>query len=216
MELVSDVTLNKIIQQERKKIKMLYWNNTKKLICIYGIASAMLYLHSHNIVHCCLQPSNIYFDDILFPKIGDYGLSTKFFDVDTMTHQTISGNKGTPIYSAPEVLNSNVYSKASDVYAFSMVVYEIITNEIPFNEINNNQIIKDIIKKNKRPFIKESIPICYRKLIERCWAQEPDERPSFDVIVDLLKKTEFIIDDVIEEDYHKYIDFIESHLKCHK
>ena len=50
-------------------------NDTLKLILIYGIASAMSYLHSHNIIHRDLKPSNILLDDFLFPKIADFGLS---------------------------------------------------------------------------------------------------------------------------------------------
>lgn len=73
----------------------------KKLINIYGIAAGMSYIHSICIIH-----RQIF---ILTPKIGDFGLSTRFFDTDNITLQSISGIKCAPIYAAPEVMQNNVY-----------------------------------------------------------------------------------------------------------
>ena len=188
------------------------WNETKKLMNIYGIASAMMYLHSHGIIHRCLQPSNVYLDDFLLPKIADFGLSTKFNSQDCMTHQSISGFKGTPIYSAPEVLQNNVFSKASDVYAFAFVVFEMMSSEKPFCEIENkNQIFDEVVIKKNRPMSSKQIPQSYVKLIERCWSDDPYERPTFEEIVFNLKmNSEFITKEVDNDDYQKYIDFIEN------
>ena len=52
-----------------------YWNETKKLCNIFGIASSMLYLHSNDIIHRDLKPANILEDEHLFPLISDFGLS---------------------------------------------------------------------------------------------------------------------------------------------
>ncbi|KAK8895587.1 protein kinase activity protein [Tritrichomonas musculus] len=94
----------------------------------------MSYLHSNNILHRDLKPENIYLDDYLFPKIGDFGLSAKSHNIESMTFQSASGMKGTPSYSAPEILQFNEYSKSGDVY-------EIITGEVPFKEIKNINVI---------------------------------------------------------------------------
>lgn len=82
-----------------------------------------------------LQPSNIYLDDFLLPKIGDFGLSTRFYSQDNMAHQSMSGFKGTPVCSVPEILEYNEFSKVSDVYAFAFIVLEIVTTEkiFPWN-----------------------------------------------------------------------------------
>lgn len=50
-------------------------NDTQRLIIIYGIASAMKYLHSKNIVHADLKPANVLLDENFYPKLSDFGLS---------------------------------------------------------------------------------------------------------------------------------------------
>ena len=211
-EYASNGPLSNILEIERMNNSISGWNDTKKLINIYGIASGMLYLHSHDIVHRSLKPSSIYLDEMLTPKIGDYGLSTYFMNSENITYQSISGMKATPIYSAPEVLQSNDYTKASDVYAFAFIVYEIMTNKIPFDDIiNKNQIFNEVVINKKRPKFDINIPYSYRRLIERCWSQEPNERPSFEVIVYQLKNDDdFITDKISREDYQKYIKFIDD------
>ena len=84
------------------------------------------------------------------------------------------------------------YTKSSDVYAFSFIVYEIIADKIPFENLSSNQLFNQVVNLKKRPELdrpvfKEQIPIHYRSLIEKCWAQEPSERPTFDEIVHYLR-----------------------------
>ena len=122
----------------------------------------------------------------------------------------MTGMKCKPIYTAPEVLQSNEYTKKGDVYSFAFIVYEIITGEKPFCEIENmNDVLEKIINENKRPVLKESIPMSYKKLIERCWSQEQSERPTFEEIVYFLEMDSgFITDKIDNENYQKYIKFI--------
>lgn len=203
-------SLQRILELERKGEKVKGWDDTKKLINIFGIASAMAYLHSYNIIHRDLQPCNIYLDDYLFPKIGDFGLSKRIHNVDTLTYQTTSGLKGSPTYSSPEILKFNDYSKSGDVYAFAFVVFEIVSNDLPFKDLyNKNQIYNEVVLNENRPEIPSFVPDCYRNLIEKCWSQDPKERPSFDAIVDHLKNNiNFITRNIRKEDYTNYIEFI--------
>ncbi|KAK8880831.1 spindle assembly checkpoint kinase [Tritrichomonas musculus] len=55
------------------------------------------------------------------------------------------------------------------------------------------------------------MPECYKKLIRCCWVNNPDERPSFDEIVDIIKNTpEFITDYIDESEFYRYVEYIES------
>lgn len=67
-------SLEDLILSERQSAAT-HFDDTVKLIIIYGIASAMLYLHSRNIIHRDLKPANVLIDKFLFPKIADFGLS---------------------------------------------------------------------------------------------------------------------------------------------
>ena len=99
---------NKFIDNDENKDNDIFsnWNDTKKLINIYGIASAMSYLHSHNILHRGLSSEAIFLDEHLYPKVSG-------FDNSIEIPQNLNGNdqiegssmKGTFRYLAPEVLS---------------------------------------------------------------------------------------------------------------
>lgn len=110
-----------------------------------------------------------------------------------MTYQSIGELKWTPIYSAPEILQNNQYSKASDVYSFSFIAYDILSNEIPYKKLKHfNQIISEVIK-GKRPEFSSTITERFQKLITQCWASDPSERPTFeDIVVQIKTDSEFI------------------------
>lgn len=102
----------------------------------------------------------------------------------SMNIQSQNGLKGTPIYMAPEIFTDEKYSKSSDVYAFSFIVYELLTLEVPFKNFSIQKIFKMIVSQGYRPEIKEDIPICYKELIEKnCF--------SFDDKISVIPKESF-------------------------
>lgn len=210
-EYVPKGSLKEQIKQERKGIPDRLWNDTKKLIALYGIASAMKYLHSRKIIHRDLKPENILLDDDLCPKIIDFGISkTLHQDQNSMTNQSTGGFKGTILYSAPEVLNDDNYTYAGDVYSFAFVAYEIMMVKEPFENYSFSKLMSKIVSWS-RPEFDSTIPDAYKSLIEECWAQNPSERPTFDQIVEKLKtEKEFVTELVDEAEFLNYIDYIDS------
>ena len=205
--------LKHIIQLERQSMAVSGWDDTKKLIIIYGIASGMSYLHKNDIIHRDLKPENILMDNLLFPKISDFGLSKITQSGNNQTMQSNANVKGTPIYIAPEIWETQKYGKEGDVYSFSLILYEIMTNEVPFKDIFSiSQVYVNIVVKGKRPDFTFPVPNSYRQLIEKCWSYDPRDRPTFDQIITQLKNDEgFITDSVDREDYRNYIDYIEQY-----
>lgn len=211
-------SLEKILKLERSGRSLPEWDQTKKLIVIYGIAAGMDYLHSHKVIHRDLKPDNIFLDENLYPKIGDFGLSKLNRNQLTMSSiSTASGIKGTPMYIAPEIWNDIdherevQYTEKCDVYSFALIVYEIVTSEIPFANCPFMKLIHKVCQ-NERPKFKFPIPDSYRKLIEDCWSQDPSLRPSFKQIVERLIITNegFITEDVEINDFNEYVELIDK------
>ncbi|KAK8839312.1 hypothetical protein M9Y10_032246 [Tritrichomonas musculus] len=126
-----------------------------------------------------------------------------------MTNQSMSGIKGNFCYSAPEVLQMNEYTKAGDVYSFAFLVYEIVTNEVPFkNNRNVSSLFNEFVIKASRPGIKNDVPCCYRSLFESCWAHDPKDRPTFDQIEYLLKTEKDFLGEKVDEG--KFLSYVKS------
>ena len=208
-EYVPNGSLSNLIEQERKGLSNRKYDSTRKLIIIYGIASAMSYLHSHDIIHRDLKPDNILIDENMNPKIADFGLS-KINHENNMSTASTKGIKGTLVYIPPETFDDWEYTKEGDVYAFGMIVYEIMTTERPFNNCTFREFIEKVTT-GKHPRIDISVPQSYRSLIEMCWAQKVSERPSFEKIVnDLRNESGFITETIDEGEFISYVEFVEE------
>ena len=189
---------------------------TMNLIFIYGIANGMEFLHSHGILHRNLCPENIFLTQDLCPKIGNFGLLTKIHSIKSMTYQSTVGIKGNPSYSSPELIESGTYSETSDVYAFAMIVYELVTLNVPFKDIKNiNSLYKEVVTLGRRPKIDNlGIPQFYVNLIESCWSQNPNERPTFKEIVSSLEKyAGFITRKIHKRTFKMYVNFLKNSSK---
>ena len=129
-----------------------------------------------------------------------------------MTSQSASKMRNDPNYSAPEILNSEDATTASDVYSFSMIVFEISTKEKPFKELNSfNQIIIEVVIKSGRLALSFEVAPCYIELIESCWSQNPKDRTSFDQIVYVLKNdSRFLSENVNKEESFNYFESLEK------
>ena len=96
------------------------------------------------------------------------------------------------LFQAPEILTGHPSSKASDVYAFAMLLYEIIHRKDAFDGEDLQAVIKAIkdasAEEAKRPVLNTSIPEEVELLFQTCWSESPGQRPSFDEILVVLNK----------------------------
>ena len=195
-EATSNGTLLSILNFDQEIKTNIGWNDTKKLINIYGIASAMSLLHSNDRIYNILRPINIFMDDFLFPKL----LLTRccFLQNDE--------------YTAPESLNKFSSSlPASDVYSFAILTYRIITDQPAFVDVTEFNYHELVYNQRKRPEFIKPIPECYKKLIEKCWSHDPNERPTFsEIVLQLKTNPEFVTENINKNEYYKYIELIEE------
>ena len=212
-EYMKKSSLEEIIELENASRSLDEWNFfTKKLITIYGIASGMQYLHSHDIVHRDLKPSNILMDDDLHPKIADFGLA-KIISSKRQRHESQVQIKGTISFLAPEIINSVTYTKPSDVYSFAFIVYQILTSEDFYKGMNPFSVQEKVLNGYRPPLDEKYISGPYAELVKKCWSPNPDDRPTFDEIVEKLRTNEDFIKNfgVDEDEFKDYVEEIDNY-----
>lgn len=162
-----------------------------KLIWSYGIARGISYLHENRIIHRDLKPMNILLDENLYPIICDLGIAKETQPGHTSSQ---TNNMGTVMYMAPENIEGKRYNYKNDVFSFGIILYNIFVGDNPWTNIGRFQIQSKIVS-CQRPVIPDSIPEKISKLIKECWAQNPEERPSINEIINKLEDKSSIFHD---------------------
>ena len=134
-----------------------------------SIASGVAHLHQRGIVHRDLKPGNIFRDDDAHViKIGDYGLSKFISSRRSGQTETV----GTVHYMAPEIGKGD-YGKEIDVYALGIILFELITGDVPFDGESSQEIIaKHMMEVPKL----DAIPKKFKAPIQRALSKCPEDR----------------------------------------
>ncbi|KAK9839806.1 hypothetical protein WJX81_003100 [Elliptochloris bilobata] len=148
------------------------------------IAAGMQYLHARGIVHGDLTGANVLLTsspDVphgFTAKVADFGLSREMnckSRVETRTYGTIT-------HMPPELLSSDVVSKGADVWAFSVLLFELVTGKAAFAGMNHAQVIHHVAILKRRLELPVDAPPALRALAERCMAIDPSQRSTFDQV----------------------------------
>ena len=127
-------------------------------------------------------------------QICDYGLGP-IISNPTFTITATPGVVGTSRWLAPEIFDlpseagteSTAGSKPADVFAFAMLAVEVFTGEIPFGNMTNKMVSVEIAqgKRPAKPEAGEQLGLTTEiwKFVEKCWSQNPAERPTMDEVV---------------------------------
>mmetsp|Transcript_51396 Transcript_51396/g.102096 ORF Transcript_51396/g.102096 Transcript_51396/m.102096 type:complete len:569 (-) Transcript_51396:288-1994(-) len=153
------------------------------------IANGMEYLHRHDFMHRDLKSHNVLLAEPILShadeplaKVCDFGLAKKFNEEVSTT------SVGSWHYMAPEVFEaeeSGVYQHnhcgKADVYSYAMILYELLTECMPFDNINGI-LLGPIVLGGRRPEVKLipfDAPDVLQKLLVSCWVGDSAERPAF-------------------------------------
>lgn len=157
----------------------------QRLKVLHDSARAMDYLHSFDpaIIHRDLKSLNLMLlcevkDEESNPhiKLGDFGFAR------AMEREMTQG-VGTKHWMAPEVLRTTAYTEKADIFSYAMVVYEVICRHVPFERLQPIHVAKKI-GSGERPTVEDhvsasAVPEGLVVLMECCWAQDPQGRPTF-------------------------------------
>ena len=201
MDYMEGGSLADMIAKEQQGLCPPNYDNTKRQIILAGIARGMMILHSKHIIQRDLKPENVLLDSDLRPCITDFGLS-KVFDPYHSMNQSMA-DSGTAAYMAPEVINSDQYNTKADVYSFGILMYEVIMGKRAYasllhgkKKLNQFQF-KKRVSDGLRPEIKPGeIKKSFQTLIEKCWSENPNERPTF---IELYRKLSLSREDLFED-----------------
>jgi len=142
-------------------------------------AAGMEYLHSKGIVHRDLKTLNLLVTEDFTVKVADFGLSK----VKSMSKSIMTGSihvMGTLAYMAPELLHGKPFNEKVDVYAFGIVLWEILTRDNPFHGMGQDIIYHGVKSGTLKPVIVSgSCPEEYAKLLLACLETNPLKRPTF-------------------------------------
>ena len=177
--------LSSIIKLERHSLSPKEWNDTKKLINIFGIASAMSFLHSNNIIHRDLKPDNILLDDNYEPQISDYHFSIIQSKLDVSIKKLVDSNLY--YYIDPYTLKTGKVCDKSDIYAFAIITIQILsgTTQI-FEENDAEKLLNKIKTESLMPMIPRNFPNNIKDLLINCLNEDPNDRISFNEICERL------------------------------
>lgn len=148
---------------------------------LFEISQGLEYLHSKNIVHGDLRGANIIINNSQRACIADFGLSR--FSEATKGAYTTATREGSTRWMAPELMEESeegTYRRTyeSDVYAYGCTCLEIYTKNVPFHRVDEFQAGMKVLR-GLRPARPASIAEDgLWALVERCWRQDPTERPS--------------------------------------
>jgi tRNA A-37 threonylcarbamoyl transferase component Bud32 len=176
-----------------------YLNDSNKIKIALQIALVIKYLHSRKIVHCDLKSPNILIDKNYNIKLGDFGLS-RFIGKNS---ENIKGKIGTPHWMAPEILLGGKYEYHSDIFSYGMILWEILTGDIPYNNIDPKKIENLITNEKNIVKVPDYGNLILRKLCKSCINYEPEKRPSIDEILKELKNIYDKDDD--DKDFLEYL-----------
>jgi len=161
-----------------------------KLRIALDTAQAMHFLHENKILHRDLKPDNLLFvsknsEDPIIVKLTDFGTSRA---VSEKTSNQYTVGVGTPMYMSPEILSKQSYNKTSDVFSYGVLLWVLYHQKEPYSHLEHSWDVAKFVVEGNREKISKDCPKEFKELIEKCWSQDVNDRPSFSDIITILER----------------------------
>ncbi|TXT04937.1 hypothetical protein VHUM_04020 [Vanrija humicola] len=134
------------------------------------------FMHDRDIIHRDLKPENILLDDDMRIKVTDFGSAKILNRKDEKEQSSKRSFVGSADYVSPEVLRNEPASKASDIWAFGVVLYDFIVGKSPFRSATEYLTFQKVL--NRDLFFPDGFDPKARSLIELLLNLSPTGRPT--------------------------------------
>jgi serine/threonine-protein kinase len=152
------------------------------------LAGALAAAHAEDVVHRDLKPQNVLLDKNDQIYISDFGLAKSFAEGAVGLTQT-GAFLGTPRYMSPEQVEGKATDGRSDLYAYGLILYEMVTGDVPFTGESTLKVMyQRIQEKPKNPkLVNPSLPNWLVRIIMRCLEKDPADRyqNAYEILGDL-------------------------------
>ncbi|RIB27367.1 kinase-like domain-containing protein [Gigaspora rosea] len=158
------------------------------VIILRKIIDGLKRIHDNGLYHGNLHGGNLLIEN------GPEGIGIRISDIGLHgpVNKTSSDIYGVLPYVAPEVLNGNEYTQASDIYSFGIIMWTLSTCMLPFDQDIHNFDLAIKVRNGLRPEINNNTPEAYLTLMERCWHQNPNKRLDVTELCDIINENLFI------------------------
>jgi hypothetical protein len=168
------------------------------LRCASEIADALAHAHHHGVVHRDLKPSNVMLT-LQGAKLLDFGVARSVMvgtEIGTATETlTVEGGfVGTLAYMAPEQLHGSATDVRTDIFAFGVVLFEMLTGRRPFDGSSRASTIAAILERTAPSLssVQPTLPPLLDSIVTRCLAKDPTQR--WQTASDLRQSLQWIAD----------------------
>lgn len=200
LDVLSRAKTNKAVAAE------LDWRRRLKLAL--DAAKGMHYLHTRQppVLHRDLKSANLLVDKHWQAKVADFNLSRVMQPSAAVSSLAASNPRWLP----PEVLAGNGYDSSADVYAFGIILWELLTWEVPWKDETPWQVVISVVDHDRRPELPpaEELPGGlpadkgrYLQLMQQCWTQHPQTRPSYETIIGQMRTIIDTEDELARKEY---------------
>jgi len=158
-----------------------------KVKYLYQASLGIQYLHKNKLIHRDIAARNILINMQDVAVVTDFGLS-RFVNHDDPEQVSTTKSNISPVRSsAPETLQDQVYSYATDCYSFGSLIYETLTGLRPYNDIINPMTVLKMVMDGQRPDLNHSnISSRMANLLKMTWLERYQDRVNIDYIVNCL------------------------------